>query len=286
MDLNSLCLRISRSENLPVLPTVLIQILKLYEDPNVSPRSLEKIIEQDAALTAKILRVAGSSLYGAKSATSVGRALSVLGMNTLRSIAVSLAYQQILSQRNVGADFDRMAFWRHCLAVGVGAKAIAKQLAPSMMEEMYVTGLMHDIGILTLDRFMPNDLNVAIRKAQAQKTSLADAELQVLGFTHAEVGGFLADKWKLSQILIDAIRYHHKPEQDMTNGQTTGYVAAANYLAYKAGYAAMPGIAGDPNGEFHLEEIGLTQDQIDMVSSMIMVEVDQSDSTYGSQRAA
>ena len=286
VDLNSLCLRISRSENLPVLPTVLIQILRIYEDPNVSPRSLEKVIEQDPALTAKILRVAGSSLYGAKSATSVGRALSVLGMNTLRSIAVSLAYQQILAQRNVGADFDRMALWRHCLAVGVGAKAVAKQIAPSLMEEMYVTGLMHDIGILTLDRFMPNDLTVVIRKAQAQKTNLCDAELQTLGFTHAEVGGFLAEKWKLSQPLIDAVRYHHNPEEDMNNAQTTGIVAAANYLAYKAGYPCMPGIDGDPNGEMHLEALGMTQDQTDMVLSMIMVEVDQSDTTYGSQRAA
>lgn len=286
VDLNSLCLRISRSENLPVLPTVLIQILKLYEDPNVSPRSLEKIIEQDAALTAKILRVAGSSLYGAKSATSVGRALSVLGMNTLRSIAVSLAYQQILSQRNVGADFDRLAFWRHCLAVGVGAKAIGRLIAPSSMEELYVIGLMHDIGILTLDRFMPNDLTVVIRKAHAQKLSICEAEQQTLGYTHAEVGGYLAEKWHLSQELIDAVRYHHDPEADQNNNLTTGIVAAANYLAYKAGYASMPGINGDPNGEFHLQLIDLTQDQIDAVSSSIMVEVDQSDSTYGSQRAA
>ena len=286
VDLNSLCLRISRSENLPILPTVLIQILRLYEDPNVSPRSLERIIEQDAALTAKILRVAGSSLYGAKSATTVGRALSVLGMNALRSIAVSLAYQQILAQRNVGADFDRMSFWRHCLAVGVGAKAISKYICPSMMEEMYVTGLMHDIGILTLDRFMPNDLTSALRKAMAQKVSIDEAERQVLGFDHAEVGGHLAETWKLSQSLIDAVKYHHHPERDSVNSLTTGIVAAANYLAYKAGYPALPGIPGDVNGEAHLEAVGLTQDQIDMVSSTIMIEVDQSDTTYGSQRAA
>lgn len=154
------------------------------------------------------------------------------------------------------------------------------------MEELYVAGLMHDVGILTLDRFMPNDLNVVIRKAQAQKTDLCDAEQQSLGYTHAEVGGFLAEKWKLSQVLIDAIRYHHQPGEDFNNYETTKIVAAANYLAYKAGYPSMPGIAGDPRGETHLEALEMTQDQIDMVSSIIMVEVDQSDTTYGSQRAA
>ena len=83
MDLHTLTLKIQRSENLPVLPTVVVQILRLFDDPTVSPRTLEKIIEQDPALTAKLLRIAGSSMYGMQSATSVARALSVLGMNTL-----------------------------------------------------------------------------------------------------------------------------------------------------------------------------------------------------------
>lgn len=265
---------------------MLIQILKLYEDPNVSPRSLEKIIEQDAALTAKILRVAGSSLYGAKSATTVGRALSVLGMNTLRSIAISLAYQQILAQKNVGADFDRMAFWRHCLAVGVGAKAMCKFVMPSAADEMYVTGLMHDIGVLTLDRFMPNDLTSAIRRAQNMKISLFEAENQVLGFNHSDVGGHLAKNWKLSQQLVDAVQYHHTPERDTQNAFTTEIVSAANFLAYQAGYPSMPGIPGDAIGEECLAKFSLRQDQVDAILSAIMIEVDQSDTTYGSQRAA
>jgi HD-like signal output (HDOD) protein len=124
MDLQTLGLKISRSENLTVLPNVVIQILRLFEDPNVAPRNLEKVIEQDAALTAKILRVASSSMYGVNSVNSVSRALGVLGMNTLRSIAISIGYQQMTATKSAGANFDRVSFWRHSLTVGLTAKQI------------------------------------------------------------------------------------------------------------------------------------------------------------------
>lgn len=286
MDLQSLILRISRSENLPVLPTVVIQILRLYEDPNVSPRSLEKVIEQDAALTAKILRVAGSSMYGSSSVTSVGRALSVLGMNTLRSIAISLGYQQILSTKGPKSSFDRVSFWRHCLAVGVGARAIGKMMAPNLAEELYVTGLIHDIGILTMDRFIPGDLDMVIRKAQVKNVSFGEAETEILGFNHGEVGGHLGEKWKLSQMTTNAIRFHHCPHDDPNNPLSTAIIVAANHLSYQLGYPAMPNIPGDPEGQLHFNELGLSEEQIALISEMIVAEVEQADQTYGDKRAA
>lgn len=279
-------LRISRSENLPVLPTVVIQILRLFEDPLVSPRSLERIIEQDAALSAKILRVAGSSMYGARSATSVNRALSVLGINTLRSISISLAYQQILTVKKVGAQFDRIAFWRHCLAVGIGARAIARLTNPSVMEELYVAGLMHDIGVLALDRFVPAGLTTAIKKANMHGLSLDEAEREVLGYSHSEAGCLLAENWKLSPLIVAAIRHHHTPEQSGIHKETTNIIAAANCLAYKANYPAMPGIVGGREGEPLLTQLGLSEEQIEQVLTSISVEVDQADSVYGGQRAA
>ncbi len=286
MDLQSLILRISRSENLPVLPTVVIQILRLYEDPNVSPRSLEKVIEQDAALTAKILRVAGSSMYGSSSVTSVGRALSVLGMNTLRSIAISLGYQQILSTKGAKTSFDRVSFWRHCLAVGVGSRAIGRLMAPALAEELYVTGLIHDIGILTMDRFIPGDLDMVIRKATLKKISICEAEKEILGFDHAEVGGYLGEKWKLSKMTSNAIRFHHSPHDDPNNPLSTAIIIAANHLAYEIGYPAMPGVVRDAESQLHFNELGLSEEQIALICETMTAEVEQADQTYGDKRAA
>ena len=124
MDLHQLSLKIARSENLPVLSNVVTQVLKLADDPNASPRTLEKIIERDPALTAKSLRVSNSSYYGMSQVTSIGRAISVLGMNTIRSLVIGVAYQQILGARTVAQKFDKMLFWKHSLAVAVVASPL------------------------------------------------------------------------------------------------------------------------------------------------------------------
>lgn len=286
MDFKLLTLKISRSENLPVLPTVVIKILKLYEDPNISARSLEHIIEQDPAMAAKVLRVAGSSMYGMKSVTTVNRALSVLGMNTLRSIAISLAYQQILSGRGQRPAFDHLALWRHSLAVGIGARGLMRYVNVGLAEEMYVAGLMHDIGILTMDKFAQPELVKAVQTANAKRIPLQEAELLVNGFDHTEVGGYLADSWKLTPLMSNAIKLHDRPHEDSVTPQSTLVAAAANYLAYHCGFPAMPGIPGSAEGESFLSELGLEQEKIDAVATQIMVEVDAADEAMGSARAA
>lgn len=286
MDLQLLILKISRSENLPVLPTVVVQILKLYEDPNISSRSLEHIIEQDPAMAAKVLRVAGSSMYGMKSVTTVNRALSVLGMNTLRSIAISLAYQQILSGKQVRPAFDHLALWRHSLAVGIGARGLMRHVNIGLAEEMYVAGLMHDIGILTMDRFAQPELVKAVQTATAKRIPLREAELMVNGFDHCQVGGYLADKWKLTPMMANVIKYHDTPEEDDVTTQSTVVSAAANHLAYRCGFPAMPGLPGCENGEGYLASLGLEQEKIDAVCTQIMVEVDSADEAMGGARAA
>lgn len=286
MDLQLLTLKIARSENLPVLPTVVVQILKVYEQPNVSARTLEHIIDQDPAMSAKVLRVAGSAMYGQRSVNTVSRALSLLGMGTLRSIAISLAYQQILSARQQRPAFDHMSFWRHSLAVGIAARGLMRYVNVGMAEEMYVAGLMHDIGVLAMDRFANPELVKAVQTASAKRIPLREAELLVNGFDHCQVGGFVADKWKLSPVMANAIKYHDCPEEDDATPESTLVTAAANYLAYHCGFPAMPGIPGSEAGQEYLSQLGLEQEKIDAISTQIMTEVEAADESIGSARAA
>lgn len=159
-------------------------------------------------------------------------------------------------------------------------------MAPALAEELYVTGLIHDIGILTMDRFIPGDLDLVIRKAQAKNICFGEAEKEILGFDHAEVGGYLGEKWKLTQMTTNAIRFHHSPHDDPNNPLSTAIIIAANFLAYQLGYPAMTGIPGDPELELHFKELGLSEEQISLISETIAAEVDQADQTYGDKRAA
>jgi HD-like signal output (HDOD) protein len=286
VDLHTLTLKIQRSENLPVLPTVVVQILRLFDDPTVSPRTLEKIIEQDPALTAKLLRIAGSSMYGMQSATSVARALSVLGMNTLRSISISLAYQQVMELKVARPAYDRLAFWRHSLAVAIASRGLMRMLNPVHAEEVYIAGLMHDIGVLALEKFSPLMLTQAVRRASANDIPLVVAERHFMDFDHSDLGAVLAQTWKLNSIITHAIKFHNDPFEDETNFLTTMAVAAGNRLAHECGFPEMNGVPCVHGEEDILPKLDLSSEQVDSVRKLIIDEVEKMDSSIGSKRSA
>jgi HD-like signal output (HDOD) protein len=235
VDLDSICLKVSRSENLPVLPQIVGPVLRLVDDPDSSPRAVEKVIEREPALTGKILRVANSAYYGLSQVPSIGRAISVLGLNSIRSLVVAVVYQQIASGKSHGKMFNQLEFWRHSLGVAVAAKIIGKIKMPMRAEELYVAGMMHDIGMLVLDRFCPNEFDTAISYANENRLPLHEAERRLFGFDHSDVGGILAEKWGLTATVSAAMKYHHEAFQDPEHQDTTMIVAAANSVAYMAG---------------------------------------------------
>jgi HD-like signal output (HDOD) protein len=122
VDLRSLEIKISRSENLPVLPEHVSQILKLVDKPYVSPSVMEAIVQRDAAVTAKILRVANSPFYGLTPCTSISRAMHSLGANQVRSLVIGVAYQQAIGTRSGSRLLDKHALWQHSLATAVAAR--------------------------------------------------------------------------------------------------------------------------------------------------------------------
>lgn len=286
MDLNQLSLKIARSENLPVLSNVVTQVLKLADDPNASPRTLEKIIERDPALTAKILRVGNSSYYGMSQVSSIGRAISVLGMNTIRSLVIGVAYQQILGARTVAQKFDKMLFWKHSLAVAVGSRILMKITQPLKSEELYVAGMMHDVGLLVMDKFAPSELDGALKVSIQDKIPLHIAEQSLYGFDHAQIGGLLAEKWKLTGTIGNAIKFHEDPYQDRETAVSTLVVSAANNMAYVCGFPNVGGVAvQELNTEF-FEKLEIAVEQIEPIMGVIIAEVVKASEAFGIKSAA
>lgn len=280
MDLRSLEIKIARSENLPVLPQIVSQVLKLADDPDASPKEMERIIERDPAVTAKILRVANSSYYGLNQVPSIGRAISMLGMNTIRSLVVGVAYQQIISGRAIASNFNKLEFWRHSLAVGTGARIISKLKMPMKSEEMYVAGMMHDVGLLAMDRFHPLELDKAIQYAVSEEMPLHQSEQLNFGFDHAQLGAMLADKWGLSPIVVDAVRYHHDHEMDDQNQSTTVIIVLANKLAHQCGLTNnIPNQPCDIEDTL-LEAVGIPKEQLDVIKNVVVQELARAEEAF------
>ncbi len=237
MELSALAIRVARTPGLGMLPQVTSQVLRLADNPNASPRQIGALIERDAGLASKLLKSANSAYYGAPGKIkTVSQAISVIGLSAVRSIVVGQAYQQMTSVRGASKRFDRLAFWQHSLATASAARVLAKLKGWRDPEEAFLAGLLHDAGRLVMDKFLPNEFDQILTLASERAIPLRDAEREVLGYTHVEVGNLLAEQWNLPESLREPLRRHH---DDVSYDECPlgCLIHAANVLAHQAGFA-------------------------------------------------
>lgn len=279
VQLASLEIRMARSENLPVLPQAVGEIMRLADDPNSNQREMEKAFEQDPAMTAKILKVANSAYYGGANVPTIGRAISFLGMSAIRSMVVGISFQQMTMNRSESKHFDKLLFWQNSLATAIGSRVLAKLKVPAKGEELYCTGMMHDIGLLIFERFVPKELDEAVELSVRSGKSLIMAEKEVLGFDHAEVGGILAEKWGLNDLMKNGIRYHLDPASDGQFSETTRVVGWANDIAGLCGYGGL-GVSKVPSEAELAAKIGLPPEQMPIIRQVVTQEVEKIQSSF------
>jgi HD-like signal output (HDOD) protein len=237
MELSALAIRVARTPGLGMLPQVTSQVLRLVDNPNVSPRQIGALIERDAGLASKLLKSANSAYYGAPGKIkTVSQAISVMGLSAVRSIVVGQAYQQMTSVRGASKRFDRLVFWQHSLATATAARVLAKLKGWRDPEEAFLAGLLHDSGRLVMDRFLPNEFDQILTLALERAIPLQDAEREVLGYTHVEVGDLLGAEWNMPESMREALRRHHD-DVSYDEYPLGCLVHAANVLAHQVGFA-------------------------------------------------
>jgi len=227
---------INRIHNLPTPPIVFTQVNKVLNNPDTSAYQIGSIISEDPALTAKVLKLTNSAFYGLpRTVTSVKQAIVILGLDAVRSLVLSASvFETFSKQGNIDKDYLD-SFWRHSLSVGFMSRIIFRTKSfPSFLEaeESFSAGLLHDIGKIVIFSHLPNEFK-QIREIfkNNPKEDYCAIEEQVLGFNHALVGSFLAQKWNLSDELATAIKYHHNPEEDDSDNITTYVIHLSNYLS-------------------------------------------------------
>lgn len=286
VDLESLALSMSRTENLPVLSSVVTEVLNTIDNPSSSPKMLEGILERDASIAGKILRVANSAAYSSQPIASVGRAVSMLGLNTVRSLVVSIGFQNFSSGRSRSQRFSRVEFWKHSLAVALAARVLARMKAPALAEEAYTAGLMHDMGLLILDRFCPEELDRAIFDSAERGLPIHASLNEVLGYDEAQVSGLMAERFRLSELIRNAIEFHLNPIAADQHQEASMLVSAANTLAHQCGYENQaPGVemAMDAMAQVFL---GIGEDQLGVIKTVIQAEVARNEAAFNLDAAA
>jgi len=222
------------SVRLVSLPEVCIRVNEMLDEPNVTVAGLGNVIIQDTSLTARLLKIVNSSYYGFEAKIeTVSRAVTVVGLRELRGLVIAASAVEMFS--NIPEEvFNKVRFWRHSLYCGVIARLLAEQCHVLHSERLFVAGLLHDIGkLIVAQRFQEETKLIALETRLGERAEL-EIEKDILGFTHAEVGGELMKLWNMPETLIEAVSFHHSPFEADKGVMETSLIHIANILTVEA----------------------------------------------------
>ena len=221
--------------SMPGLSTTVVKVLETCNNPKASANDLQRVISLDPVLTGQVLKLINSAYYSlGKPISSLTRAIIMLGLNTVKNLALSFAVIGAFTPKRSGLDFSVDEFWRRSLCVGVVARYLAGLIGvPATDRESYfVAALLHDLGKLPLMVQIPMEYARVCTSVQAGQEALFRCEADTLGFDHGTIGRIVGEKWHLGPLLIDALAHHHDPENGSRGSrQTIAIVALSNQLA-------------------------------------------------------
>lgn len=189
---------------MPTLPTVAVRLLELYDDPDVALSKVVELLQTDPAITAKIIKAANSSAYGiGREVSDLRQAVSLLGKSIVAPLALSFSLSDRSMQSAEAADLFRQ-YWLQAIVQAISAECLAKKYAKCSVGEWFVTGLLSSIGRLALIHHDPEKYEQVMAHAEANRVSLHEAELKLLGTTTIELSTQLLQEWNLPPRWIDA----------------------------------------------------------------------------------
>lgn len=226
---------VSRIDALPSLPSLYAEIVEELMSPNASIQKIGKVIAKDLGMTTKVLQLVNSAFFALpRRISDPSQAVSLLGLDTVKALVLTVEVFSKFDQNKL-ATFDIESLWNHSIATGQLVKSIARIEAAGkqVQDDAYMAGLLHDIGKLVLADNYPDQYREIQGVLAHEHLALADAEVQILGASHAEVGAYLLGLWGLPDPIVEAVAFHHRP-QDCPANSFIPLVAVhvANVLQY------------------------------------------------------
>ena len=254
---------------LPSVPVVYWEIMNEINSPEPSAERAGCIIAKDPGLSAKVLQIANAHTGPANRISNIVQAATFLGLENLKSFVLMAEMFSQAKDKPLAKGFSLDELWQHGLSVGQYAKTIteAEGESQSIIDDAYTAGLLHDIGLLILASQLPAEFNRAIEHARNGQYTLVEAERELFGANHAEIGGFLLDLWGLPSEVVDAITWHYYPSSAPVtefSGKETCKVSpltavhVANFFCEDEQDEAGSGFGKAQVDSIHLEEIGLS----------------------------
>jgi putative nucleotidyltransferase with HDIG domain len=215
-------------KSFPGMPTTAAKLLPLLREPDSSVARIEALIQYDPGLTANLLKLTNSAYFGLPSRiSSVRQAILLLGRKRLLQIVTTMCMSGLMKKPVPGYDLPQGGLWRHSVAVAVAADRLVRSLKIAQADEAFTAGLLHDIGKMVLGEYVREDLP-NIQQMVAKGISFEVAEYMVLGTNHSDIGARILQSWSMPAELVNAVAWHHDPEQCENACQLGDLVHVAN----------------------------------------------------------
>jgi HD-like signal output (HDOD) protein len=269
--------------HIATLPEVTMKIIQLVEDPESTANDLNKVISNDPALGARILKVVNSAFYGLPGQIgSINRAIVLLGLNAVKNIAIAASLAKLFRGGKIANNFDARDLWTHAIACATGTKLLAHHAGLGLPDEAFLAGLIHNIGIMVeIQARRPKFVQVMEKLEKEPGITLREAEAEILGATHEQFGTALCKLWKFPQSFQYVTGFHHNPmELNDKNRTLTGLVHVADVLVAKL---QLGFTRGTETAEFDpglLQFLNITQAQIDEVGEALPAALDETKALF------
>jgi putative nucleotidyltransferase with HDIG domain len=257
-------------DSFPSMPGAGARMLALLQEQDTKVSEIEEILRYDPGLTANVLRLANSAFFGIPSKVgSIRQAVILLGLKRLIQMVIAACVSAIMDKSVPGYDLPPGELWRHSIAASVAAEGLVKVLKVEAAEEIFTAALLHDVGKLVLGDFVKEEFK-QIETAVSQGISFEMAEKIVLGTNHADVGARILTKWLLPPEIVNAVQFHHAPEDSERISSMLDIVHVANFISMMIGIGiGRDGLQHEPSAEV-TERLGLQPGHLEKVASQTM----------------
>jgi len=257
------------------LPATVLRLISVINDPTSTVNEIVEVVKYDQAITGQILRICNSAYFGlAREIQSLNEAIRYLGTIRVLQLVMAVHTSALLSRRQPGYELAPGVLWRHSVAVALASAAFAERLSIQKQASVaFTAGLLHDVGKVVLSEHVAADFRRIVDRVTHDRITFLEAENDVLGMTHCEVGARVAVSWQLPDQITRSIALHHGPSRSDANDPVLDAVYLANSVCQMMGIGlGSDGLAYRADATV-LERHGLAESDLELIGAQTVLDL-------------
>jgi HD-like signal output (HDOD) protein len=227
----------ARVNDLPAMPDLALRLLEMCRDPDVAPRDIVEVIRHEPAMTMQVLRLCNSTFYGLpRKVTSLQEAMIYIGTDALVNFVLAGHLSPMYRKRIAGYGLEPGQLWRHAVGSAICAQRVAEEVDSALAGSAFTCGLLHCIGKIILNTYVGEEFQRLLLYVEQTGAGFPEAEMKILGLSHAEAGAQIAEHWNLPDEIVESIRFYADPLSAPNHKKLVSIVHVGVILSMSMGF--------------------------------------------------